>query len=113
MKLTIDSICLISSIMDKIKIDDNFIDELSLIGKTAKGKDSGEIEKIKNKIGMKIVLKLGTKIHDVRDELIKFVAVYKDITEEEAKKVNMLEVLKEIMQDEDLVSFLKRQAISK
>lgn len=113
MKLTIDSICLISAIMDKIKIDDKFIEEMFLIGKTAQGKDKKEIDNIKNKIGMKIMMKLGTKIHEVRNELIKFVAVYKDITEEEAEKINMIDVIKELMEDEDFTSFLKRTAMSK
>ena len=40
MKLTIDSICLISSILDKIKIDDKFINDMFLIGKEAKGKEA-------------------------------------------------------------------------
>ena len=93
MKLTIDSICLIGSIMDKIKIDDNFIEEMLLVGKTAKGKDKKEIDDIKNKIGMKIVLKLGTKIHEVRNELVKFISIYKDITEKD-ERVKEIEDLK-------------------
>jgi len=111
MKLTIDSICLISSIMDKIKIDDNFIEEMLLVGKTAKGKDKKEIDDIKNKIGMKIVLKLGTKIHEVRNELVKFISIYKDITEKEAEKVNVIEIAKELMEDKEFTNFLKRVAI--
>ena len=112
MKLTIDSICLISAIMDKIKIDDKFIEELFIIGKTAKGKEKEEIENIKNKIGMKIILKLGTKIHEVRNELIKFIAVYKEISEEEAKKVNVIDIIKELMGDKDFTSFLKQKVMS-
>ncbi len=113
MKLTIGSICLISSILDKIKIDEKFINDMFLIGKEAKGKEAQDIEMIKNKIGMNIMLKLGSKLHEVRDELIKFVAVYKEISEEEAAKVDMIEVIKELISDEDFTSFLKRMAVPK
>lgn len=113
MKLKIDSICLISSIMDKIKLDDKFIEEMFQIGQTAKGKDKNSIENIKNKIGMKIILKIGSQLHLVRDELVKFIAVYKEISEEEAEKVDIVEIIKELMNDEGFTSFLKRKAISK
>ena len=82
-------------------------------GKTAKGKEAKDIDMIKNKIGMNIMLKLGSKLHEVRDELIKFVAVYKEISEEEAAKVDMIEVIKDLILDEDFTSFLKRMAVPK
>lgn len=111
MKLTIDSICLISAILDKIKIDDKFINDMFLIGKEAKGKEAKNIEMIKNKIGMNIILKLGSKLHEVRDELVKFIAIYRGISEEEATKVDMIDFIKELISDEDFTSFLKRMAI--
>ena len=111
MKLTIDSICLISAILDKIKIDDKFISDMFLIGKEAKGKEAKDIEMIKNKIGMNIILKLGSKLHEVRDELVKFIAIYRGISEEEATKVDMIDFIKELISDEDFTSFLKRMAI--
>ena len=111
MKLTIDSICLISAILDKIKIDDKFINDMFLIGKEAKGKETKDIEMIKNKIGMNIILKLGSKLHEVRDELVKFIAIYRGISEEEATKVDMIDFIKELISDEDFTSFLKRMAI--
>lgn len=111
MKLTIDSICLISSIMDKIQLDDKFIEEMVLIGKTAEGKGKEEVESIKNKIGIKVVIKLGSKLHEVREELIKFIATYKEISEEEAKKINIIDIIKEIMNDKELINFFKKQAM--
>ena len=39
MKLTIDSICLLSSIIDKMDIDDKFIDEMVKMASVAKGKE--------------------------------------------------------------------------
>lgn len=111
MKLTIDSICLISAILDKIKIDDKFINDMFFIGKEAKGKEIQDVEMIKNKIGMNIILKLGSKLHEVRDELVKFIAIYRGISEEEATKVDMIDFIKELISDEDFTSFLKRMAI--
>ena len=111
MKLTIDSICLISSILDKIKIDDKFINDMFLIGKETKGKEAKDIEMIKKKIGMNIILQLGSKLHEVRDELVKFIAIYRGISEEEATKVDMIDFIKELISDEDFTSFLKRMAI--
>ena len=85
--------------------------KINLVGKEAKGKNEEEINNIKNKIGMKIVLKLGTKIHEVRNELIKFIANYKGISEEEAEKINVIDIVKELMDDKEFTSFLKRTAI--
>ena len=111
MKLTIDSICLISAILDKVKLDDDFINEMFLMGKDAKGKNDNEIKTIQNKIGMKVIMKLGSQLHNVRDELIKFIANYKEITEEEAAKVNVIDIIKELINDEEFTSFLKRTTV--
>ena len=113
MKLTIDSICLLSSILDKIQPDQKFIDELFQIGQTAKGQNNEGVESIKNKIGMKVIMKIGSQLHLVRDELVKFIASYKEISEEEAKKVDIVAVIKDLMNDEGFKSFLKQNAISK
>lgn len=112
MKLTIDSICLISSIIDKIEIDDKFINEMIELGRTAKGKSKENSEKIQMQIGIKIVLKLGKKLHEVRNDLVKFVANYKEISEEEAKKVDIKDIVKELISDKDFVSFFKQKVMS-
>lgn len=112
MKLTIDSICLISSIIDKIEIDDKFINEMIELGRTAKEKSKENAEKIQMQIGMKMVIKLGKKLHEVRDDLVKFVANYKEISEEEAKKVDIKDIVKELISDKDFVSFFKQKVMS-
>ena len=112
MKLTIDSICLLSSIIDKMDIDDKFIDEMVKMASVAKGKEEKEKEEIQNKVGMKIVLRSGRKLHEVKDDLIDFVASYKEISKEEAKKIDITEVIKELMNDKDFFSFFKQKAIS-
>ena len=113
MKLTIDSICLLSSIIDKINIDNGFIDEMIKIGQTAKGRKKEEQEEIDKKIGIKIALKLGSKLHEVRDEIVSFIANYKEITKEEAEKIDIIEIFKELMNDENFMSFFKQKAMSK
>lgn len=112
MKLTIDSVCLISSIIDQIKVDDEFIQEMLEIGNKAKGKDKETIDKVQKQIGLKIALKIGSKLHLVKDDLIKFVASYKGISEEEATKANIVEILKELLADKDFTSFFKEKAMS-
>ena len=112
MKLTIDSICLISSIVDKINIDDKFINEMLEIGKTANGQSEVVVDNIKKKIGMKIAVKIGSKLHEVRNEFIKFVATYKEISEEEAIKINVIDIIKELMEDKDFTSFFKQKVMS-
>ena len=112
MKLTIDSICLISSIIDKIEIDDKFINEMIELGRTAKEKSKENAEKIQMQIGMKIVIKLGKKLHEVRDDLVKFVANYKEISEEEAKKVDIKDIVKELISEKEFESFFKQKVMS-
>lgn len=113
MKLTIDSICLLSSIIDKIELDDKFIQEMAKLGETAKGKSKEFAENLKNEIGIKVILKISSKLHLVKDEMTDFIANYKDISKEDAKNVNMVDVIKELMNDKDFVSFFNRKAISK
>lgn len=113
MKLTIDSICLISSIIDKMEIDSKFINEMISLGKTGKGKTKEFKEELQKQIGMKIVLKIGSKIYLTKDELIEFVANYKDITKEEAKKIDITDIIKDLIKDKDFVSFFKSEVMSK
>ena len=113
MKLTIDSICLLSSIIDKIELNDKFINEMINLGKTAKGKEQKDIEDTQKQIGMKIVLKISSKLHLVKDELTDFIANYKEVTKEEAQKMNMIDVVKELMNDKNFTSFFKQKLMSK
>lgn len=95
-----------------MEIDDKFINEMIELGKNGKGKNKEAIKKLETQIGMKIMVRLGSKLHLVRDELIKFVANYKNISEEEASKIDMVEFGKELMADKDFTGFLKQKLIS-
>jgi len=110
MKLTIDSICLISSIINKMEITDDFINDLVEMGKSAKGKSGSNIEKLQTQIGIKVILKLTSKLHLVKDELVEFIATYKEIEKEEAKKIDIIEFVKEIMKDKEVEDFSLEQA---
>ena len=113
MKLTIDSICLISSIINKMEITDDFINDLVEMGKNTKGKSEGSIEKLQTQIGIKVILKLTSKLHLVKPELIEFIATYNYIAREEAKNIDIIEFVKEIMKDKDFTSFLKQKLMPK
>lgn len=113
MKLTIDSMCLLSCIIDKMEIDEKFINEMVNLGKTAKGKDKENVEKLKTQIGMKIMLRISSKLHLVKDELTEFIMNYKGINEKEAKEQDLVSIIKELMKDEGFISFFKQTAMSK
>ena len=99
--------------MSKLNPDEAFMKQLFEMSKTAKGKTKEDVEQIQKEIGIKIVMKLGTNLHEIRDELIEFVSIYEEIPKEEAEKVNIVDFVKKVMQDEDLKSFLKKQTIPK
>ena len=48
-------------------------------------------------------------MHLVKDELVEFIATYKEIEKEEAKKIDIIEFVKEIMKDKEFTSFLKQK----
>lgn len=112
MKINIDMLCTLSSIMDKLNIDTNTINKYFKMGEAGKGKSKNEIERLQKKIGMEIMIDLGKKIHLVKEELIEFISIYKEISIEDAKKLNIIDFFKEIAKDEDIKSFLKEKATS-
>lgn len=112
MKINIEMLCALSSVMDKLNIDSNTINKYFKMGESGKGKSKTEIEQLQKKIGIEIMLDLGKKIHLVKDELIQLISIYKEISTEEAKKVNIIEFFKELAKDEDIKSFLKKKATS-
>ncbi len=112
MKINIDMICVISSIMEKMEIDAGLMQKLFRMGDEAKGKSKSEVERLQKKIGAELLLTLGKKLHLVKDEFIQFIALYKEIPEDEAKQVDVIEFLKEIAKDKGLKSFLQQKDMS-
>ena len=111
MKINIDMMCLISSIMDKLGIDAE-IKDLIEKGKSATGKNKEEKDAIQQQLGMEVVFLIGKKLHLVKEELIQFICLYKGIEEKEAKELDIIEFIKQIMKDKGLLDFLKQKAMS-
>lgn len=112
MKINVEQMCLISSIMNKMEIDSKLINGLFEKGKSVNGKSNEEKEAMQKQLGAELLFMLGKKLYLVKDELIQFIASYRDIPEDEAKKVDVIEFIKEAMKDEGLKSFLKQEAMS-
>ena len=109
MKINIDMMCVISSIMEKMDIDAGLMQKFFKMGDEARGKSKSEVERLQKQIGAELLLTLGKKLHLVKDELVQFISLYKEISEEEAKQVDVIEFLKEIAKDKGLKSFLQQK----
>lgn len=110
MKINVDMICLVSSIMDKLNIDANALSKYFKMGESGKGKSKEQTDMLAKKIGIEIMVDLGKKLHLIKSEITQFIAIYKNISEEEAKNYDLMELFKEISKDDDLKSFLKKAA---
>ena len=113
MKINIDMMCIISQIMEKMEIDTGIIQKFFKMGDEVKGKSKREVEMIQKQIGAELLLNLGKKIYLVKNELIQFISLYRDISEEEAKKIDIIEFLKEIAKDKGLKIFLSQKDMTK
>lgn len=58
-------------------------------------------------LASEIFCELSPQLGKISEMIIPFVAVYKDISEEEAKEVELEEVIKNIIEDTSIVSFFK------
>ena len=112
MKINIEMMCLISSIMDKMEIDSKIINGFFEKGKSVKGMSKTEKEAMQQQLGAELLLLLGKKLHLVKEEMIQFISIYKGISEEEAKEVDIIKFIKEIAKDEGIQSFLKQRAMT-
>lgn len=112
MKINIEMMCVISAIMEKMEIDASLMSKFFKMGDEAKGKSKSEVDRIQKQIGAELLLTLGKKLHLVKDELVQFISLYKEIPEEEAKKVDVIEFLKEISKDTGLKNFLQQKDMS-
>ena len=60
----------------------------------------------KTVVGIAIIAELAKKIHRAENEFYEMVMDYKKITREEAEEIDIVEVVKEILTDGDVQSFL-------
>lgn len=57
-------------------------------------------------VGKKLIATLIANLHKAENEIYDFIAMYKEITVEEAQKVNVIEVLKEVLKIDGIQDFL-------
>ena len=76
-----------------------------------KGANKGALNNIKNgeavKLGTKIAIELMPQLGKVGEDIPEFVSLYKEISIEEAKKLDFIEIVKEVLNDTGLMSFFK------
>ena len=77
------------------------------------GKTSKEIIAVAQELGMEVLLLIGKKLYLVKEELIQFICLYKGIEEKEAKELDIIEFIKQIMKDEGLKNFLSQKDMTK
>lgn len=62
--------------------------------------DSNEV------VGKKLLGTIIANLHKAENEIYDFVAMYKEVTQEEAKTMNVIEILKEILRIDGIQDFL-------
>lgn len=76
-----------------------------------KGAKKGALNNIKNgeavKLGTKIAIELMPQFGKIGADVPEFVAMYKDISIEEAKKLDFIEIVKEVLKDTGLMTFFE------
>lgn len=79
----------------------------AIIDKMGIAKELVTIDKASNEeVGKEIVALLISNLHKAADEVYDFIANYKGITTEEAKKVNVIDLFKELTSTEGIKDFL-------
>ena len=106
-KLTIDGMCLISTIMNKIGIDESYISDMFNVGKDTIDMSKAEKEILQTSLGAKLIMRIVSNLTTVREELIKLLAVSKEITEEEAAKEDIIAFIKEMVGNDGFMGFFK------
>ena len=95
--LSTETIMSLSAIIDKMEIGQD-LKNLYV--------DTGNEERDNEEIGKQLIVLLITKLHKAKEEVYEFISQYKGITIDEAKKVNAVEIIKEILSVDGTTSFL-------
>ena len=78
-----------------------------IIDKMGIADDIKKIDKPTNEeVGKELIMLLITNLHKAENEIYEFVAMYKGITKEEAEELDVIPVLKEILNIEGMKDFL-------
>nr|DAL10374.1 MAG TPA_asm: hypothetical protein [Caudoviricetes sp.] len=96
-KLTTETVITLSLIIDKMEIRDE-LKNLEI--------NTGNEEQDNKELGKSLILLIISKLYKAKEEIYQLISEYKSISIEEAKNVEIMPVLKEILGIEDLVDFL-------
>lgn len=96
-KLTTETVITLSLIIDKMEIRDE-LKNLEI--------NTGNEEQDNKELGKRLILLIISKLYKAKEEIYQLISEYKSISIEEAKNVEIMPVLKEILGIEDLVDFL-------
>ncbi len=97
-------IFLLSAMVDKMDLDQ----EMELLGKNKKGKQSMTNEEI----GKTIIFALAKKLHRAQDESIAFIGAVTGKKKEEVEDMSitdLVETFKKILQEDGVIDFLSKQ----
>lgn len=95
--LSTETLMNLSAIIDKMEIGQDLKNMVV---------ETGDEEKDKEEIGKQLIVLLITKLHKAKNEVYEFISEYKEIPIEEAKKVNAIEVIKEVLAVDGTTDFL-------
>lgn len=95
--LSTETLMNLSAIIDKMEIGQDLKNMVV---------ETGDEEKDKEEIGKQLIVLLITKLHKAKNEVYEFISEYKEISIEEAKKVNAIEVIKEVLAVDGTTDFL-------
>lgn len=95
--LSTETLMNLSAIIDKMEIGQDLKNMVI---------ETGDEEKDKEEIGKQLIVLLITKLHKAKEEVYNFISEYKGISVEEAKKVNAIEVIKEVLAIDGTTDFL-------
>lgn len=93
----------LSAIIDKMDIADQ-IAKLDIT--TAQEGDIEGEKKDKKELGAQIVMVFISKIHKAKDEVYDLISYYKGISVEEAKEIDIIPVIKDILKMDGIKDFL-------
>lgn len=98
MNLSSEVLLKISALVDKLDIDIESLD-IDTSGKTN--------DEALREAGLRLVYLAFRKLHKAETELYALIAAYRGVTTAEAKKLDAIEIVKEIFQQEGIADFFK------
>lgn len=78
------------------------------IGEELKNLDvnTGNVEKDNEELGKQLIVLIITKLHKAKDEIYEMIATYKGVSIDEAKKEEIIPIIKEILSIDGVKDFL-------